>query len=411
PVMRVAVGIPAALRSPSTGAGVTPPRPRTGSSPRHGWPTRSRTGPRSRRPPTNPPRGPRPSAAVRRCPPGSPGRCPRRPRPWTTGCRARSSCMPSGRPRTPGPPPARSRAPGGCAARRPAPAARSPRPTERERTRHRPSCAVPAPPSAASCTGCARWRWAFVRRARCVRRRESGRRRGRPRYRLHTFRRLMPPAAVTSRLVLAGPAALPPSSMWQTIMQEAVASALYLQNLLLVLLQVDYHARDAGGSSPLQHFWSLSVQGQAFVVWPLLFLLVARRARAGRSVRRPLIALVSVIGAASLTWSILSPQSQQQIAYFDTAARMWEFAAGSLLALALPALDRLTGARRPEDWAPPRLRVLRALTGWAGIVGLLACGILMDVSLLFPGWIALWPLAAASAVVVAGHSGTRWGVD
>src|SRR5699024_6694273 len=45
------------------------------------------------------------------------------------------------------------------------------------------------------------------------------------------------------------------------------------------------------------------------------------------------------------------------------------------------------------------------------IVGLLACGILMDVSLLFPGWIALWPLAAASAVVVAGHSGRRWGVD
>ena len=252
---------------------------------------------------------------------------------------------------------------------------------------------------------------AFFLTGTFVRRLESGRPLGIPRYWLHTFKRLMPPAAVTILLVLAGTAAFLPSSMWQTIMQEAVASALYLQNLLLVLLQVDYHARDAGGSSPLQHFWSLSVQGQAFVVWPLLFLLVARRARAGRSVRRPLIALVSVIGAASLTWSILSTQSQQQIAYFDTAARMWEFAAGSLLALALPALDRLTGARRPEDGAPPRLRVLRALTGWAGIVGLLACGILMDVSLLFPGWIALWPLAAASAVVVAGHSGTRWGVD
>src|SRR5699024_11569691 len=98
-----------------------------------------------------------------------------------------------------------------------------------------------------------------------------------------------------------------------------------------------------GGSSPLQHFWSLSVQGQAFVVWPLLFLLVARRARAGRSVRRPLIALVSVIRAASLTWSILSTQSQQQITSFGTAARLWEFAAGSLLALAVPAPDRLAG--------------------------------------------------------------------
>src|SRR5699024_3978823 len=163
---------------------------------------------------------------------------------------------------------------------------------------------------------------AFFLTGTFVRRLESGRPLGIPRYWLHTFKRLMPPAAVTILLVLAGTAALLPSSMWQTIMQEAVASALYLHNLLLVLLQVDYHARDAGGSSPLQRFWSLSVQGQAFVVWPLLFLLVARRARAGRSVRRPLIALVSVIGAASLTWSILSTQSQQQIAYFDTAARM-----------------------------------------------------------------------------------------
>ena len=93
--------------------------------------------------------------------------------------------------------------------------------------------------------------------------------------------------------LLAGTAAFLPASLWQTIMQEAVASALYLENLLLVLLQVDYHARDAGASSPLQHFWSLSVQGQAFVVWPLLFLLVARRARAGRSVRRPLLVLVA----------------------------------------------------------------------------------------------------------------------
>src|SRR5690606_14851707 len=113
----------------------------------------------------------------------------------------------------------------------------------------------------------------------------------------------------------------------------------------------------------------------------------------------------------SLTWSIVSTSSQQQIAYFDTAARLWEFAAGSLLALVLPVLDRVTGARRPEDEIAPRLGTTRALAGWLGILALLACGVLVDVSALFPGWIALWPLAAAGAVVVAGHSGRRWGVD
>jgi len=252
---------------------------------------------------------------------------------------------------------------------------------------------------------------AFFLTGTFVRRLESGRPLGVPRYWLHTFKRLLPPAAVTILLSLLATALLLPSSIWPTIMQQAVASAVYLQNALLVLLQVDYHARDAGAASPLQHFWSLSVQGQAFIVWPLLFLLVARRARAGKAIRRPLIAVVAVIGAASLTWSVLSTQSQQAIAYFDTAARLWEFAAGSLLALALPLLDRVSGARRPEEGVPPRMRTLRALTGWAGIAALLACGIVLDVSSMFPGWIAIWPLAAAGAVVVAGYSGRRWGVD
>ena len=252
---------------------------------------------------------------------------------------------------------------------------------------------------------------AFFLTGTFVRRLESGRPLGIPRYWLHTFKRLLPPAAVTILLVLGAAAIFLPPSQWATTMQQAVASAVYLENILLVVLQVDYHAQDAGGASPLQHFWSLSVQGQAFVVWPLLFLLVLRRARAGRPVRRPLIAIVSVIGAASLTWSIISTQTQQQIAYFDTAARMWEFAAGSLLALTLPLLDRISGAHRPEDPQRPRLGTARALLGWAGIAALLACGVLVDVSALFPGWIALWPLAAAGAVVIAGHSGRRWGVD
>ncbi|WP_114853507.1 acyltransferase family protein [Brachybacterium sp. YJGR34] len=252
---------------------------------------------------------------------------------------------------------------------------------------------------------------AFFLTGTFVRRLESGRPLGVPRYWLHTFKRLLPPAAVVILLVLGATAVMLPSSMWQLVMEQAVASAVYLQNMLLVFQQVDYHARDAGAASPLQHFWSLSVQGQAFVVWPLLFLLVVRRARAGKAVRRPLLAIIALIGAASLTWSILSTQSQQQIAYFDTAARLWEFAAGSLLALALPRLDRLTGARRPEDGEAPRHGLLRALTGWAGIAALLACGIVVDVSTLFPGWIAIWPLAAAAAVVLAGHSGRRWGVD
>ncbi|HEX7349456.1 acyltransferase family protein [Brachybacterium sp.] len=252
---------------------------------------------------------------------------------------------------------------------------------------------------------------AFFLTGTFLRRLESGRPLGIPRYWLHTFKRLLPPAAVTILLTLLATGLLLPPSSWPAIMKQAVASAVYLENAALVLMQVDYQQQDASASSPLQHFWSLSVQGQAFLLWPLLFALALPVARRGRAVRRPLLVLMLLIAGASLTWSVLSTATQQPIAYFDTAARLWEFAAGSMLAVVLPALDRLTGAARPESGAPPRFRVLRTLLGWAGIAGLLAIGVLLDVSSLFPGWVAVLPLAAAGAVVVAGYSGTRWGVD
>lgn len=252
---------------------------------------------------------------------------------------------------------------------------------------------------------------AFLLTGTFVRRLEGGRPLAVPRYWLHTFKRLLPPAALVILLSLAATAALLPPSQWATVMRQAVASVTYVQNIALVVAEVDYQARDASSAPLLQHFWSLSMQGQVFVVWPLLFYAVARRARSGRPVRGPLAMLFTLIGAASLAWSIHSTQTQQQVAYFDTTARLWEFAAGSLLALALPWLDRVTGARRPEDEEAPRLGAVRALTGWAGIVGLLACGIVVDVSGSFPGWIAIWPLGAAGAVVLAGYSGRRWGAD
>ena len=46
---------------------------------------------------------------------------------------------------------------------------------------------------------------------------------------------------------------------------------MYRQNWLLADTAVDYYAQDHSGASPLQHFWSLSIQGQVFLLWPLVF--------------------------------------------------------------------------------------------------------------------------------------------
>ena len=91
---------------------------------------------------------------------------------------------------------------------------------------------------------------------------------------------------------------------------------------------------------------------------------------------------------ASLVFSIEQTTTNQAYAYFDTRARLWEFALGSLLALAIPYL-------KPG-------RRLRVFLGWAGITAMLACGLVLTVDRSFPGFVALWPTLAAAAVIIAG---------
>jgi len=223
---------------------------------------------------------------------------------------------------------------------------------------------------------------------------------------LHVFKRLLPAVVVVLLAVLAGTWALIPQSRWPDVLTEAWASLLYRQNWQLAAFAVDYYAQQHMDASPLQHFWSLSVQGQVFIVWPLIFAGIAllqphlaRRFPQRKAVghRQLLFMAFAVVFVASLLFSIEETYSNQAYAYFDTRARLWEFALGSLLALALPYL-------KPG-------RKLRVFLGWAGITAMLSCGLLLTVDRSFPGFVALWPTLAAAAVIVAGQSGSRWGVD
>jgi peptidoglycan/LPS O-acetylase OafA/YrhL len=223
---------------------------------------------------------------------------------------------------------------------------------------------------------------------------------------LHLLKRLLPAVVVVILGVLAGTRVILPESRWPDVLDQAWASLLYRQNWLLADSAVDYYAQDHSGASPLQHFWSLSIQGQVFLLWPLVFAgaaLLLRCLRRWTSVgdRVSYAALLAVafgaIFAASLAYSIDQTATNQAYAYFDTRTRLWEFALGSLLALALPYLK------------PGRL--LRVALGWTGLAAMLSCGILLTVDRSFPGFIALWPTLAAAAIIVAGQSGSRFGVD
>lgn len=212
------------------------------------------------------------------------------------------------------------------------------------------------------------------------------------------FRRLVPAAAVTLLAVLGAAAALMPPTQWPRIWTETLASLFYVQNWQLAFSEVDYYARDSAATSPLQHFWSLSIQGQVFLLWPVLIGIVALLLRDRRHLVRPaLIAVFLVIFVWSLAFSIVETRDAQAFAYFDTRTRLWEFAAGSLLALVLPIV------RLPA--------VLRAVLGWAGLAGIVLCGIVLDVRGGFPGYLALWPVLCTAAVIVAGAAPTRGGPE
>ncbi|MFC3994897.1 acyltransferase family protein [Nocardiopsis sediminis] len=210
-------------------------------------------------------------------------------------------------------------------------------------------------------------------------------------------KRLLPGLAVVLGAVLVATYLFLPADRWRDTIAEVIASALYFENWRLALDSVDYLAQDTE-SSPVQHVWSLSIQGQFYLVWVVLMAAVAWvAARRGWPVRRVALGGLAAVFTVSLGYSVVTTATQQQWAYFDTGTRLWEFALGGILALALPYL------RLP--------RVLRTLLGWAGLAALVSCGLLLQVSTMFPGYIALWPTLAAALVIVAGTTGSPIGAD
>jgi peptidoglycan/LPS O-acetylase OafA/YrhL len=212
-----------------------------------------------------------------------------------------------------------------------------------------------------------------------------------------TLTRLLPASLTVLLTTVVAGALLLPEGRWLQTVREVVASALFLQNWQLASDAVDYAAQN-NTASVVQHFWSLSIQGQFFLVWPLLIALVALMARnAAAALRNHLLLALLAVTAASLSFSVALTASDQPYAYFHSLTRAWEFALGGLLAL---VVDRVVLARRTA-----------VALGWVGVVGLVACGLVLQVAAVFPGYAALWPTGSAALVLLAGATGSRWGVD
>ena len=171
---------------------------------------------------------------------------------------------------------------------------------------------------------------------------------------------------------------------------DAMATSIYVSNILFAIDQTSYLA--ASAPSPLLHYWSLAVEEQFYLVWPLL-LLVAGRLGRGTLTRR-LAIVIGTVGFASLALSIVLTARSQPWAFFLLPTRAWELAAGAALALSVGRLARLS----------PRVG---AALAWAGLAAVTVAALTFDARTAFPGYTALLPVLGAAAVIAGGlvHGG------
>ena len=212
-----------------------------------------------------------------------------------------------------------------------------------------------------------------------------------------TLSRLVPPAVLVLAGTVAASALVLPETRWRELAGHLIASATFTENHRLVAESVDYAASNAI-ASPVQQFWSLSIQVQVLVAAPVV---VAAGALLLRGTRRRLarpaaVLAVAAVTTASFAWSVVTTRADQQVAYFSTLPRLWELGAGALVALVL-------GGVRPG-------RRTGVLLGWGAVVALVACGAVLDGAHTFPGWQAAWPVACALVLLVVADSGGRHGV-
>ena len=191
------------------------------------------------------------------------------------------------------------------------------------------------------------------------------------------IRRLLPAASVVLVASLVLMLALVPRSLWQETAVQVGASALYVQNWVLAVGSVDYLAAE-GTPTLVQHYWSLSVEEQFYLAWPLLLLLAV--ALGGRHRRAAVIGAFALLAAGSFVYSVLLHGDAS--GYFNTGGRAWEFALGGLLSF-VPAV---------------RSRLLSL----AGVALIVVAALAYSGQTPFPGATALLPVVGAALVIAGG---------
>ncbi|WP_392424455.1 acyltransferase family protein [Barrientosiimonas humi] len=197
--------------------------------------------------------------------------------------------------------------------------------------------------------------------------------------------RLLPASLLVIVVTMAGVLAFVGEDQWRRHGQQALASGFYVQNWVLSASSTDYLASSESPTA-FQHFWSLSIEEQFYLVLPVLF--VAVLALSKTRWRAAFFAALVAITGASLWWSIQLTATNSAAAYFVTTTRAWEFGIGALASFVRPRhLARISPA-----------------VAWVGIAAIVVSAVTFSGQTAFPGYAALLPtVGAALALITLRH--------
>ncbi len=193
------------------------------------------------------------------------------------------------------------------------------------------------------------------------------------------IRRIIP--ALATVMLACVPAAwllMPPADL-KDFAESLAAVSLFVSNLLF--WSESGYFDTAAELKPLLHTWSLAVEEQFYLLFPLLLGWAHRHRRVGRG-------LLAALGVASLALAQWQLRQQPDAAFYLLPARFWELAAGVLAAFVL--------LERPSPGTP----VLRQAGAAAGLLMIAGAALLFDRDTPFPGLAALLPVAGSVLVIL-----------
>jgi len=148
------------------------------------------------------------------------------------------------------------------------------------------------------------------------------------------FKRLLPTSFFVLTITAIVSWMLIPATMRSSLGRDIIAASLYVSNYLFAWWQADYQNLDAT-PSPVIHYWSLAVEEQFYLVWPLLILLFITLAKNLKN-RMVVTYLVATVTLASFIFSIYQTENSPIWAFYSLPTRAWELGLGALLVLLPP---------------------------------------------------------------------------